>query len=162
MFIFVFAPESNSTHQLVRRLVMRGYTAQHASPSHFTPAADTAELRKQMRRRIMRLITECDAVAVPDGAITPEELSRLLVVCEFAGKRLVRYEDLPGEAPDNGSLPVVLAIGTRVSMTNPYQTSVTPDRMRERVRLLVARANRFFDGSDWLKNPNARRTTAVR
>jgi len=162
MFIFVFAPESNSTHQLVHRLLLRGYTAQHASPSFFTPAADTAELRKQMRRRIMRLITECDAVAVPDGAITPEELSRLLVVCEFAGKRLVRYEDLPGEAPDNGNLPVVLAIGTRVSMTNPYETAVSPQRMRERVRHLVRRAAIFFDHGTWLKNPNARRAFAQR
>jgi len=157
MLIFVFAPESNCTLQLVHRLELRGYSAQHASPRHFsgTPSQD------QMRRRIMRLITECDAVAVPDGAITPEELSRLLVVCEFAGKRIVRYEDLPGEAPEDGKLPVVLAIGTTVAM-RPYENAVTTDRMKHRVRLLVARANRFFEGSDWLKNPNARRSTAVR
>lgn len=157
MRIFLFAPESNSTIGQVRRLILRGYIAEHASPRHF--AGQPSE--EQMRARIMRLITWCDAVAVPDGAITPEELSRLLVVCEFAGKRIVRYEDLPGEAPADGMLPAILAIGTRVSM-RPYEYAVTPDRMKHRVRLLVARANRFFEGSDWLKNPNARRTTAVR
>jgi hypothetical protein len=152
MHIFVFAPESNGTLQLVHRLKLRGYNAEHASPRHFAAAADTAELRKQMRARIMRLITWCDAVAVPDGAITPEELSRLLVVCEFAGKRIVRYEDLPGEAPEDGKLPVVLAIGTTVAM-RPYEHAVTPDRMKERLRLMLARTSAFFDHGRWLKNP---------
>jgi len=157
MRIFLYAPECNSTIALTRRLVLRGYDAQHASNTYYAGTSSD----EQVRARILRLLTWCDAVAVPDGAITPEELSRFLVVCEFAGKRMVRYEDLPGEAPADNHLPVVLTIGTRVSMT-PYEHTVSPQRMRERVRLLVARANRFFEGGDWLKNPNARRTTAVR
>ena len=146
MRIFLFAPESNSTIGQVRRLILRGYIAEHASPRHF--AGQPSE--EQMRARIMRLITWCDAVAVPDGAITPEELSRLLVVCEFAGKRIVRYEDLPGEAPAGGMLPAILAIGTRVSMLPT--PDVRPDVAAMRVRHLVKRAAQFFDNGRWLKN----------
>lgn len=154
MLIFVFAPESQQTIQLVQRLKMRGYNAEHASASHFTPAGDPAELDRQMRTRIMRLITSCDAVAVPDGAITAEDLSRLLVVCEFAGKPVVRYEDLPGERPEDGRLPIILAIGTRVCMT-AHTPPVDFSHAASRVNKLVAYAAKFFDHGRFLKNPVA-------
>lgn len=152
MRIFVFAPESNGTLQLVKRLQLRGYTAEHASPAHFVPVTDHAALRKQMRDRIMRLITWCDAVAVPADAITAEELSRLLVVCEFAGKRLVPYEDLPAEAPEDGHLPNILTIGTRVCMVQ-NEAPVTVHHASARISKLLEHASAFFNHGRWLKNP---------
>lgn len=151
MHIYIHAPHCTRIMQLTQQLHMRGYTAGHSSARQWAGLADAEHVQRDM----MRQIAACDAVAVVQGELSAEQMCRLLVVCEFAGKPVVRYEDLPGEAPCDKQLPHVVQMNTRVSMAEPAN-AVRPERSRHRIQLLLKRAAKFFDHGSWLKNPNSR------
>lgn len=151
MHIYIHAPHCTRIMQLAQQLTMRGYSANHASERKWAGATSG----EHMQRDMMRQIAACDAVAVVQGELSAEQMCRLLVVCEFAGKPVVRYEDLPGEAPRDKHLPHVVQMNTRVSMADP-ENAVRPELSRHRIQLLLKRAARFFDHGSWLKNPNSR------
>ena len=165
MNLFLFGQRTPALRQVQHQLIASGYSATLMGDR---PSAGVPN-DQQRRNMLMRMISDCDAVAIPPGLMTSAQLARLAVVCEFAGKRLVLTDHLPPFAPDDVKGLDIYAVRTPVRCTWTAEetpapvVSEAPRRLRlnevmRRTRCLLhhleQRGNRFLGKS--LKNPQTR------
>lgn len=176
MKLFLFAEDTPAAQRTMARLSHGGYSTELLGQRQW---AGTPHERL-VRRKRMECIMRADAVVVPDDA-DMALVARLAVVCEFAGKPLLKVGDLPRWAPTElkDLLPFAIHAAVRCTWTTlPVGHDLrddntihfpTGERVRQRIRSAVKAAAYMVRGlydaanehiGEHLKNPMTRSTRA--